>query len=257
MSSSIREFDSVRDFFTSASLLALVDLPFMFLFLGVIYSIAGPLALVPILIVPLVLIVAALVQPFIKRFSEKDLKLKYGKARVLSELTQNIESVRTVAGGDFLEKRWMQSVEEQHNATISSKIASNLTITFGQSALQISQVGIIVYGVLLIASLEISQGALIACIILSGRTLSPLVQASQLLTRINTALASFKKVDSIMNTEARDEILDESMGVIVETGNLNIKDLSFGFDETEILKNITFDLTSGEKLGRVGNLGSG
>ena len=257
MSSSIREFDSVRDFFTSASLLALVDLPFMFLFLGVIYSIAGPLALVPILIVPLVLIVAALVQPFIKRFSEKDLKLKYGKARVLSELTQNIESVRTVAGGDFLEKRWMQSVEEQNNATISSKIASNLTITFGQSALQISQVGIIVYGVLLIASLEISQGALIACIILSGRTLSPLVQASQLLTRINTALASFKKVDSIMNTEARDEILDESMGVIVETGNLNIKDLSFGFDETEILKNITFDLTSGEKLGLVGNLGSG
>ena len=229
----------------------------MFLFLGVIYSIAGPLALVPILIVPLVLIVAALVQPFIKRFSEKDLKLKYGKARVLSELTQNIESVRTVAGGDFLEKRWMQSVEEQNNATISSKIASNLTITFGQSALQISQVGIIVYGVLLIASLEISQGALIACIILSGRTLSPLVQASQLLTRINTALASFKKVDSIMNTEARDEILDESMGVIVETGNLNIKDLSFGFDETEILKNITFDLTSGEKLGLVGNLGSG
>ena len=60
-----------------------------------------------------------------------------------------------------------------------------------------------------------------------------------------------------MNTEARDEILNESMGVIVETGNLNITDLNFGFDETEILKNISFDLTTGEKLGLVGNLGSG
>ena len=47
------------------------------------------------------------------------------------------------------------------------------------------------------------------------------------------------------------------MGVIVETGNLNITDLNFGFDETEILKNISFDLTTGEKLGLVGNLGSG
>ena len=84
MSSSIREFDSVRDFFTSASLLALVDLPFMFLFLGVIYSIAGPLALVPILIVPLVLIVASLVQPFIKSIkSEGEYSLIYFLQNIL------------------------------------------------------------------------------------------------------------------------------------------------------------------------------
>ena len=84
--------------------MAIVDIPFMFLFLGVIYSIAGPLALVPILIVPLVLLTSFLVQPILKRFSEQDLKLKQGKARVLSELTQNLESVRTVAGGDFLKR---------------------------------------------------------------------------------------------------------------------------------------------------------
>ena len=123
----------------------------------------------------------ALVQPFLRRFSEKDLALKQGKAMVLSELTQNLESVRTVAGGKFLKKRWLDSVEEQNNATILSKIASNFAVTFGQSALQLSQVGIIVYGVILISSLDISQGALIACIILSGRTLSPLVQASHCL----------------------------------------------------------------------------
>ena len=76
ISSTIREFDSVRDFFTSASLMALIDLPFMFLFIGVIFSIAGPLGVVPLLIVPLVLGVSALVQPFIKRFSQKDLSFK-------------------------------------------------------------------------------------------------------------------------------------------------------------------------------------
>ena len=50
----VREFEGVRDFFTSASMVAFIDLPFMFLFLAVIYAIAGPVAFVPILIVPLV-----------------------------------------------------------------------------------------------------------------------------------------------------------------------------------------------------------
>ena len=257
VTSGIREFDSVRDFFTSASLMAFVDIPFMFLFLGVIYSIAGPLAIVPILIVPLVLLTSALVQPFLKRFSEKDLALKQGKAMVLSELTQNLESVRTVAGGKFLKKRWINSVEEQNNATILSKIASNFATTFGQTALQLSQVGIIVYGVILISTLDITQGALIACIILSGRTLSPLVQASQLLTRVNLAFAAYKKVDKLMGTQARDESLEDAMGIKIENGDVEISNLNFEIDETKILDNISFSLKSGEKLGIVGNLGSG
>lgn len=257
VTSSIREFDSVREFFTSASLMAIVDIPFMFLFLGVIYSIAGPLALVPILIVPLVLLTSFLVQPVLKRFSEQDLKLKQGKARVLSELTQNLESVRTVAGGDFLKKRWTQSVEEQNNASILTKIASNFAVTFGQSALQLSQVGIIVYGVILISSLDITQGALIACIILSGRTLSPLVQASQLLTRANGALSAYKKVDVLMNTQSRDKDSKDMMGVKIDNGDIELKNLTFKFDEVKILDDISFSIKSGEKLGLVGNLGSG
>lgn len=257
VTSSIREFDSVREFFTSASLMALVDIPFMFLFLGVIYSIAGPLALVPILIVPLVLLTSFLVQPILKRFSEQDLKLKQGKARVLSELTQNLESVRTVAGGDFLKKRWTNSVEEQNNASILTKIASNFAVTFGQSALQLSQVGIIVYGVILISSLDITQGALIACIILSGRTLSPLVQASQLLTRANGALSAYKKVDVLMKTQSRDKDSKEMMGVKIDNGDIDLKNLTFKFGEVKVLDDISFSLKSGEKLGLVGNLGSG
>ena len=66
----IREFEGVRDFFTTACMVAFIDLPFMFLFLGVIYMIAGPLAIVPILIVPLVLGVSAIIQPFLKRYSK-------------------------------------------------------------------------------------------------------------------------------------------------------------------------------------------
>ena len=257
IASTIREFDSVKEFFTSASIMALIDLPFMFLFIGVIFSIAGPLGVVPLLIVPLVLGVSALVQPFLKRFSEKDLSFRVGKARVLSELTNNLESVRTVAGGEFLKKRWLDSVNRQNDSSILSRIASNISITFGQTGLQISQTAIIVYGVILISNLEISSGALIACVILSGRTLSPLVQASQLLTRANFAIASYKNVNSLMDSEARDEKFDDLVAVSLGSGNLEVTKLNYAFDETKVLEDISFNVNTGERIGVVGNLGSG
>jgi ABC-type bacteriocin/lantibiotic exporters, contain an N-terminal double-glycine peptidase domain len=65
-----REFDSVRDFFTSATFSLIVDLPFIFLFIFVIYLIAGPLAYIPLVAVPLVLLIGFLIQPFLARVSE-------------------------------------------------------------------------------------------------------------------------------------------------------------------------------------------
>tara|TARA_B100000579_G_C22743510_1_gene810306 strand:- start:5 stop:1261 length:1257 start_codon:yes stop_codon:yes gene_type:complete len=229
----------------------------MFLFIGVIFSIAGPLGLVPLLIVPLVLVVSALVQPFLKRFSKKDITFKQGKARVLSELTNNLESVRTVAGGKSLRNRWLNSVNEQNNSSINAKIATNVAVTWGQTALQISQTGIIVYGVVLISNLQISSGALIACVILSGRTLSPLVQAAQLLTRANFAFESYKSVDELMSVEARDEKFQDVAAMSLKNGEIEINKLSFSFSEHKILDDISFKINSGEVIGVVGNLGSG
>ena len=113
------------------------------------------------------------------------------------------------------------------------------------------------YGVILISSLDITQGALIACIILSGRTLSPLVQASQLLTRANGALSAYRKVDVLMNTQSRDKDSKDMMGVKIDNGDIELKNLTFKFDEVKILDDISFSIKSGEKLGLVGNLGSG
>ena len=201
----VREFEGVRDFFTSASMVAFIDLPFMFLFLAVIYAIAGPVAFVPILIVPLVLGVSAIIQPILKRHSEKNLETQQGKMTVLHELLSNVETVRTVAGGKFLQDRWDSSVDSQSKASASARGVSTFAVTFSQSALQVSQVAIVCYGVVLVGRLEITSGALIACVILSGRILSPLVQAGQLLTRLNSATAAYSKVNELMTSETRDE----------------------------------------------------
>ena len=99
VATSVREFEGVRDFFSSASLVALIDTPFMLLFLGIIASIGGWVAIVPILIVPLVIIVASAVQPMIKKYSKSTSGLQRNKMSTLLELLNNVEAVRTVSGG--------------------------------------------------------------------------------------------------------------------------------------------------------------
>ena len=253
----VREFEGVRDFFTSASMVAFIDLPFMFLFLGVIYSIAGPLAIVPILVVPLVLGVSAIIQPILRRFSDKNLENQQGKMMVLHELLNNVETVRSVAGGGFLSKKWNDSVKNQSKASTSARGVSNFAVTFSQTSLQVAQAGIVCYGVILVGSLEITSGALIACVILSGRVLSPLVQAGQLLTKFNHAFSAFKKIDELMQTESRDEKTKDFKAVNLDSGQISLKDLDFDINEIAILKRINMEVSNGEKVGLVGNIGSG
>tara|TARA_B110000444_G_scaffold261018_1_gene310509 strand:+ start:7933 stop:9648 length:1716 start_codon:yes stop_codon:yes gene_type:complete len=253
----VREFEGVRDFFTSASMVAFIDLPFMFLFLGVIYAIAGPLAIVPIMVVPLVLGVSAIIQPIIKKFSDKNLVNQQGKMIVLHELLTNLETVRTVAGGKFLQNKWDESVDNQSKNATSARGIANFASTFSQTSLQIAQAGIVCYGVVLVGSLDITSGALIACVILSGRVLSPLVQAGQLLTKFNHALSAFKKIDELMQIESRDEKTNDFKAVSLLNGEIKIRGLSFDINEVAILKNINMDIQDGEKIGLVGNIGSG
>ena len=253
----VREFEGVRDFFTSASMVAFIDLPFMFLFLFVIYAIAGPLALVPVLVVPLVLVVSAIIQPILKRFSDQNLHTQQGKMTILHELLNNVETVRTIAGGKYLNEKWDQSVDDQSKTATRARGISNFAVTWSQTSLQISQAAIVCYGVVLVGSLEITSGALIACVILSGRILSPLVQAGQLLTKFNHALSAFKKVDELMQTDSRDDLTEEFKAVSLSDGDIKIKNMDFNIDEVSILQDINMEIINGEKVGLVGNIGSG
>ena len=118
VATSVREFEGVRDFFSSASLVAIIDTPFMFFFIGVIAMIGGWIAIVPLLIIPLVILVAVAVQPFIKKYSTLTSGYQKGKMATLLELLNNVEAVRTVAGGGFLEKKWNNTIDESSNTLI-------------------------------------------------------------------------------------------------------------------------------------------
>ena len=253
----VKEFEGGRDFFTSASLAIFIDLPFMFIFVGVLYAIGGWVALVPTLIIPLVLGVAALVQPILRRYGNENMKVQTTKMRSLIELTSNMETVRSIAGGSFLKDRWSDSTSESAKIGLLNRVTANFALNFATTSLQVSMIGIVVVGVFLVSSLKITTGALIACVILSGRVLSPLVQTGQLLTRLNGAITAFKNVNELMKEESRDETLQDVKGVIIDSGSVKLKNLEYSINESKILENINLSIKDGEKFAVVGPLGCG
>ena len=255
----VREFETFREFFNSVTLTSLVDFPFIIVFLTVIYGIGGNIAFVPGVIVPIVVIFGLLIQPALKQISEDSQKDGQAKQTVLGEMINGLETVKTVSGGSVLKDRWMGAVIAQSKTSITSRIFTQLALNFAGIGQQLSQMGFIGFGVLAVSSGDLSMGGLIACTILSGRTLAPLGQIGGLMGRLNSAKAAYHSVTKFMLEASREETAKEYFPRENITGSIEFSHVSFSYsnDTQIILNDINVKINAGEKVAVIGKIGSG
>ena len=176
VASLVKDFETFQQFFTSVTILLLIDIPFMFLFLYVIYVVGGSMVYVPLLIIPMVCFVALVVQPFLKRMAVSSVQGGEAKQTVLLETLQNIETVKSISGSEKLRTRWLNAVDEQADVNVKTKFYNQIATSFSSTALMFNQIIIVSYGVILIGTGDLSMGGLIGCMIISGRALAPVSQ---------------------------------------------------------------------------------
>ncbi len=259
LAGTVRNFDTLKDVIGSASFTVFADLPFIVLFLYVIYAIGGAIAAVPAVLVPLVIIFGLLLQPIIRRMTELSQRQGKSKQAVIVEMISALETLKTVRGISMLRNRWLNSVIHQSNSNTKIKLTSQLAAQFAQLAQQVSQVGIVVYGVFLIADGDLTMGQLIACVILSGRTMAPLGQLTGLLGRMNAAIAAYRGLDEILQGEAVEEQRATRVERAVIKGAVAFKNVTFTYEDQPepVLNDINFSVDAGERLAIVGRIGSG
>ncbi len=255
----VREFESLRDFCTSATLATVVDIPFILLFIFVIYIIGGPLAIVPALAVPLVLIVGFVIQPFLSRFSREGLQQGHSKQGTLTEMVSGLETLKSLGSDKLFHERWKQAVENHSNISLKSRMFSQIAINSAASAQQLTQIGIVAFGFVLIMEGELSIGGLIACVIISGRCLAPLGQLANLLTRYNHAKTAYGALDKLMREPNEDVGDRDFIRRRKLKGKIEFKNVTFKYpgQPMRVLDDISFTVKAGEKIALLGKIGSG
>ena len=260
MASIVREFDTLREFFTSATLVAIVDLPFIFFFIWVISLIAGPLALIPLIAVPLVILAGLGIQPFLARITQGSMQSNMSKQSVLVETLNGLETVQATGSGRLMRQRFEEAADAQSELGLKSRMLSQFAINSAASVQQLAQIATIFYGVFLIQDGTITMGAMIAAVILGGRTLAPLSQLAQAMSRANGAREAYRSLSSVMSSE--DGMKDEARPRLSRphlAGMIELKGVSYSFPgaNSPIIRNLSLKIPAGQKVAVVGRMGSG
>jgi ATP-binding cassette subfamily C protein LapB len=259
MAGTVREFETLREFFNSSTLVILIDLPFVFFFIYVIYLIAGPLSYVFLAAVPLVILVGLGVQPFLSRITKGSVESGMNKQAVLVETLNGLETVTATGSGKLMRKRYEEALNDQADSGNKIRALSMFIVNFAASVQQYAQVGAIFFGVYLIVDGTITQGALIGAVILGGRTMGPLSQLANTLSRVNGSIAAYQNLSKLIGKKIG---LEGSLSPISRpklNGEIEFKNVSFKFENVSqpTINDLSFKIPVGQKVALVGKMGSG
>jgi len=255
----LREFEALRDFFTSATLAAVIDLPFVLFYVAVIWLIGGQIAQVHMVAVPLVLLVGLALQWPLGHVVQRNMHESELKHGVLVESLNGLETLKSLGGEPGMRQKWEAFVGLTAQSGLAARVISQGGVHFATLVSQLASVAVVIYGVFLIQDGIMTVGGLIACVILSGRALAPLVQIAQLLTRFNRSMASLQALNRIMQAPTERPASKVFLHRPDLTGGVTFQDLRFTYpgQDLEVLKGVNFAIKPGERVGLIGRVGSG
>ena len=255
----MKEFESVREFLTSATLTTVIDIPFALLFLAVIWAIGGPMVYVPMVLIPAMLLVGVALQPAMRRLVQTGYEDGQTKHSVLVEAIAGLETIKSLGAGPVMRARWQRAIAHQARVGLKTRFLAQFAGNFANFVSQVSQVAIVSMGVFLVAKGQIGMGAIIACSILAGRAIAPLAQLAQLLTRANQSYASYKALAKLMNEPREHQPSRQVMPRDSLDGSIELRGVSFRYPQQQAggLSGVSLKIAAGERVAIVGRVGSG
>ena len=257
--SNLQEFESFREFITSATITTVVDLPFVILFLVLIWWIGGAVVIPPLVAVPLILIISLVLQRPLAAVINETFRTSSQRQAILIESLTGLETVKAIGAEGPMQQRWEQIIGHLGRLSLKARLLSAANVNAATFLQQIASVAVIIVGVYLISDKLMTVGALVACTMLTGRALSPLSQVAGLITRYHHARAALDGINRMMALPVEREPGKNFVRRPSFRGAVEFKDVSFSYPAQPVaaLQNISFRIEAGERVGIIGRIGSG
>jgi ATP-binding cassette subfamily C protein LapB len=255
----LRDFDSVREFFTSGSVVSATDLLFAVLFLAVLFTIAGPLAWIPLVMLPTMIALGFLMQRPLDRAMKRLQAESAARHGVLVESLSGLETVRATGAESRMQTAWERSVAATARSGEDVHFWSSLALTSASTAQQITSLLLLIIGVFLILDGKLSMGALVAANMLAGRVLAPIAGIASIITRGTQTLSALTSINRIMSLERERSPQRAYVARKIEEGRIAFENVSFAYPNApgKALEKVSFKIEGGERIGIIGRVGSG
>lgn len=257
--SNLREFDTVRNFFTSSTLAVLIDLPFAALFLLITYFISGYIVVVPLVFMALIIIYTFAIKDPLQSSIKSTFEASAKKNGILIETLNGLETIKTMGATGHVQWNWEEATGEIANKSIKSKMISSSINTVTSFLVQLNTVGVIVFGVYMIQDTKLTMGGLIAAVMLSSRAIAPMGQVASLLANYEQTKTAYESLKKIMEMPVERPEGKKFVRRNTFNGKIEFKNVSFTYPESSkaSLDRISFTINHGEKVGIIGKNGSG
>lgn len=255
----LREFEQLREFFSSSSLLACIDLPFLVIFLLLTAFIGGPMVLLSLGAMPIMIGIGLLLQHRSRMSAEASYKQNMQKNALLVEIVGGLETLKSCMAESRMQKLWESVVGLSARSNSESRKYNNLAVTSSMLITQLVTVAMVVWGVYRISDGLMTMGALIGCNILVGRTMAPLLQMASLLTRLQNSHVALKALDMLMMLPSENQAEKTCMDFGMLRPSFTLEGVSFAYPRQErlALEHVSLRIEPGERVGIIGPMGSG
>ena len=259
----VRQFETVRNFGTSACMGIVTDLPFGLLFIFMIFTVAGQLAVVPLAAIVVSLIFAVLTQGPMYNYMMLTYRDQAQMMGVLIESIEGIETLRVTGASGIMTKRYEELSATSAYSGMRFRILSNIVGTFFNMIQQAQNITLLVWGVYLIHAGDITTGALVGSIMFAGRAMAPIGSFIGLASQWQAAKTAMSGLNTLMNAPQERDPTRSYLQKTTMEGRIEVSKLSFAYPSTGThtapiaLRDVSLKIDQGERVAFVGKIGSG
>lgn len=254
----LQSFQAIRDFFATATVSTIVDIPFLFIFIAIIFYIGGILGWITVGTIIISLAFSLIMQKPIQKSVKNSSKEEQLKHTTLNETVSGLGIIKSIRGQNRMKTHWDKAVSQTVYFNEQSQFLSQIASYFTAFVSQLSNIFIIIGGVYLASEGSMTMGAIVAAMMLNRRAISPVSQIVGMVLRYDKTMLALNNIDEVMKMEVERENKVYLSRPDLK-GEIEFKDVCFSYKGSnyEALKNINITIKEGEKVAILGKIGSG
>ena len=260
MAAQLRGYEQVRSFFTASTLFGLVDLPMTIIFISLVAFIGSPLvAVVPVIAAVIAITMGLVARKRIDAIAAEGATASYYKTGLLVEAVEGVETIKAGAGSWKFLSRWLDVMDITIKNDLDMKHANDNLTYFTQMLQQVSYVGIVIVGSFVVMQGDMTMGGLIACSILGGRVLAPVMTIPSLLVQYAHAKAAKMNIESLFALEQDNQGIAYPLSPTHIKGAYQCDGMSFNYqgNDRPAISIPQLSIKPGERIAILGPIGSG